>query len=139
MLSKFIYSLFLHSKHWSKKFISFRSLSSHNHPVVSYCYLLCTVQHLRCTNLPTITKNSKTRLEYPTIWPKLMSPNISSLKDTNTILLKISIKILVKRCLAVENKKNLHGSESISGFACMFYLFKNQEMLINAIILCLSE
>ena len=137
MLSKFIYSLFLHSKHWTKKFISFRLLSSHNHPVVSYCYLLCTVQHLRCTNLPTVTKNSKTWLEYPTIWRKLMSPNVSSLKDTNTILLKISIKILVKRCWLW--KKNLRGSESISGLASMFYLFKNQEMLINAIILCLSE
>lgn len=138
MLSKFIHSLFLHSKHWTKKFISYSSLNSHNHRVVGYCSLLCTVQHLRCTNLPTITKNSKTWLEYPTIWPKLMSPNISSLKDTNTILLKISIKILVKRCLAMI-KKILHGSESISDLACTFYLLKNQEMLINAIILCLSE
>lgn len=138
MLSKFIHSLFLHSKHWTKKFISYSSLNSHNHRVVGYCSLLCTVQHLRCTNLPTITKNSETWLEYPTIWPKLMSPNISSLKDTNTILLKISIKILVKRCLAMIKKK-LHGSESISDLACMFYLLKNQEMLINAIILCLSE
>ena len=38
-----------------------------------------------------------------------------------------------------KKKKKLHGSESISDLACMFYLFKNQEMLINAIILCLSE